>query len=185
MVTAIVAYNKNFVIGDSTGNIPWHIPEDLKFFKEVTLGKPCIMGRKTWDSIPEKFKPLPGRTNIIVTRNQDQFIKENSKFFEIENPIQVYPSVEFALAKANKLSKDVFVIGGGEIYQYCLKKGHIGRVLASEVKGHLDIKGKTFFPNLQKLGWDYKTVQEFSEFNVIEYKSLSYKHICCFDNFFE
>jgi len=66
MITLIVAYNKNLVIGDDTGNIPWKIPEDLKFFKEYTMGKPCIMGRKTWDSIPSQFKPLKGRTNIIV-----------------------------------------------------------------------------------------------------------------------
>ena len=70
MVGLIWAEAHGGVIG-ADGGMPWHVPEDLAHFKEVTLGAPVVMGRKTWDSLPERFRPLPGRDNIVITRQQD------------------------------------------------------------------------------------------------------------------
>jgi|694.fasta_scaffold08426_14 dihydrofolate reductase len=175
MVTLVVAYNKNFVIGDSQGNIPWHLPEDLRFFKEVTMGKPCIMGRKTWESLPDRFKPLPGRKNIIVTRNNDSFFQHNTRYVLCDNPIYIASTLELALAKAKKYSDDACVIGGGEIYKYCIDNNLVDRVLASEVHGYLDIQGKTYFPNLTELGWHGETYQMFETFTVVDYRCLNPK----------
>jgi dihydrofolate reductase len=175
MITLIVAYNKNFVIGDSTGNIPWHLPEDLKFFREATMGNPCIMGRKTWESIPSRFKPLPGRKNIIVTRNNASFFQHNTQYVLCDNPIYIASTLELALAKAKKYSDDACVIGGGEIYKYCIDNNLADRVLASEVKGFLDVDGQTFFPDLIALGWESQPIKEFEDFAVVEYRCLKPK----------
>src|SRR5574343_682070 len=102
MTTLIVAYNKNFVIADKEGNIPWHIPEDLKFFKEMTTNNSCIMGRKTWESIP--IRPLPNRFNIIVSRSYIKLPSTN---------VAACNTVEAAIALGKQFAKEVFVIGGG------------------------------------------------------------------------
>src|SRR3569832_1343705 len=95
LVTLIVAVAENGVIGVN-GGLPWHIPEDLKRFKALTLGKPTIMGRKTWDSLPKK--PLPGRTNIVVTRDKSfradgalvaHSVKESLTLAEREQPAEI------------------------------------------------------------------------------------------------
>jgi dihydrofolate reductase len=163
MVTIVVAYNQNFVIGNQYGKVPWHIPDDLKFFKEYTMHKPCIMGRKTWDSIPEKYKPLPGRENFIVTRNPEEF--EISGRF-----ICPRKSVEIALETAKIFEREICVIGGGEIYKYFIDHNLADAVLASEIKGYTDVEGTVFFPDLKSLGWKGKVFKEFEEFTVMVYQ---------------
>lgn len=158
MITIVVAYNKNYAIGNEEGLVPWRISEDMKYFKEITMGKPCVMGRKTWDSLPEKFKPLPGRTNIVISRS----LKENKDFF-------VFDSVEKSLEKAISICDEVCIIGGGEIYKYCIDKNLVDKVVASEIKNYLDINAKTYFPNLEKLGYLGNKIKEFDEFLVKEY----------------
>ena len=107
-ITLILARADNGVIGHQ-GGLPWHLPSDLKRFKALTLGKPCIMGRKTWDSLPKK--PLPGRTNIVVTRNAA---------FAAEGALAVR-SFEEALREAEKLSPpEIMVIGGAAIFAAAL-----------------------------------------------------------------
>lgn len=167
MIKAIVAYNANRVIGDDTGNIPWHLPEDLKFFKEATMGCPVIMGRKTWDAIPLRYKPLPGRTNIVVSRD---VTKVTPAFSSTEN-VYVCPSIEAALEQASGVSPDktIWIVGGAEVYKYCLDNWYIGEVLASEVKGYLDVNGKAFFPELDPKIWKRNVVKEFDDFTVVEY----------------
>jgi dihydrofolate reductase len=159
MVTLIVAYNQNFVIGNVEGNVPWRIPDDLKYFKKLTMGKPCVMGRKTWDSLPAKFKPLPGRTNIVVSRsNMPEF-----------DSVYVRDSVEGAIEIAHFFGQDVCVVGGEQVYRYCIEKDLADCVLASEVKGHLEVNAAAYFPDLKKLGWGYKIEQEYNDFDVVKY----------------
>jgi dihydrofolate reductase len=100
----IYAKAANGVIGVN-GKLPWHLPEDLAHFKRTTLGCPVIMGRKTWDSLPPKFRPLPGRTNIVVTRQENW------------NEIGAQPaqSLRDALLLCEQCS-DVWVIGGAQLY---------------------------------------------------------------------
>jgi len=162
LVTIFVAYNKNFVIANQYGKIPWHIAEDLKFFKEYTMGKPCIMGRKTWESIPEKFRPLPGRENIIVTKNPESFQIDQSF-------VCARPTVETALKTARVFEREICVIGGGEIYKYFIENNLVDRVVASEIKEYQDVQGSVFFPDLKKIGWNCYLEKEFDEFNVYQY----------------
>jgi dihydrofolate reductase len=100
----IFARAANGVIGRD-GTMPWHLPEDMAHFKQLTHGCPVIMGRKTWDSLPPKFRPLPGRTNIVVTR-QDDWLAEGA---------QRAAGLEEALRLAGT-APEVWVIGGAQIY---------------------------------------------------------------------
>lgn len=98
----------NGTIGKA-GVLPWHLPEDLAHFKAVTLGKPVIMGRKTWESLPERFRPLPGRRNIVITRQRD---------WQADG-VEVADSIATALALAGEGTADddlVWVIGGAEVF---------------------------------------------------------------------
>ena len=105
-VSLISAMAANRVIGHE-GKLPWHVPEDLRFFKRMTMGHAIIMGRKTWE--PAK-KPLPGRRNIIVTRDL-QYKAENA---------EVFHSIEEAITHAKETDPDPFVIGGSEIYSLAM-----------------------------------------------------------------
>jgi dihydrofolate reductase len=105
-ITLVVAAAENGIIGQD-GGIPWRIPDDLKRFKALTMGYPIVMGRKTWDSLPKK--PLPGRTNIVVTRQAG---------WTAEGAVTAH-SLEDAVAKAGD-ADEIFVIGGAEIYAAAL-----------------------------------------------------------------
>nr|WP_026037687.1 dihydrofolate reductase [Salinibacterium sp. PAMC 21357] len=101
------------IIGNE-GTMPWHLPEDLAHFKKITLGSPVIMGRKTWQSLPQLFRPLPGRRNIVVTRQQEW----SDDGAEVANSV----ASAITLAGASVHSGDtVWVIGGAEIYAQALE----------------------------------------------------------------
>ena len=143
-LSLIVAMAKNRTIG-LDGAMPWHIPEDLKFFKRVTMGHPVIMGRKTYQSIGAA---LPGRTNIVVTRNKD---------FEAADAGVVYDLSE-ALTKAKATEElwhpdggreEIFVIGGADIYGQALPEAQ--RIYMTEV--HQELPGDAFFPELAEGEW--------------------------------
>ena len=104
----IWAQARGGVIGKD-GAMPWHLPEDLAHFKRTTLSHPVIMGRKTWDSIPPRFRPLPGRTNIVVTRQPDWH----------ETGAMSAPNLREALQKCENANQ-VWVIGGAQIYAQAL-----------------------------------------------------------------
>jgi len=103
-INLIYARAANGVIGKD-GAMPWHLPEDLAQFKQLTQGCPVIMGRKTWDSLPPKFRPLPGRTNIVITRQAD---------WEAEGA-QRAGSLEEALQLAGA-APEIWIIGGAQVY---------------------------------------------------------------------
>jgi dihydrofolate reductase len=130
LVSLVVAVSRNGVIGRD-GGLPWRISSDLKLFKAITMGKPIIMGRKTWDSLPRK--PLPGRRNIVVTTAAG-FVAEGA---------ETAASPAAALASAGRDgAPEVCVIGGGTIYKALLPKA--GRIYLSEVDMVAD--GDTHFP---------------------------------------
>ena len=124
MITLVLAMARNGVIAKG-GAIPWRLSDDLKRFKQLTMGRPVIMGRKTWDSLPRK--PLPGRDNIVVTRQRG---------WSADGAIAAH-SLDEALANAH----DASVIGGGEIYREALQRAD--RIELTEV--HRDFEGDAFF----------------------------------------
>ena len=134
IVSLIVAKAKNNAIGKDN-NLLWHFPADMKFFRETTTGHCIITGRKNYESIPDKFRPLVNRTNIVVTRNPE---------FN-EQAIIVCHSIEEAIKKAKELGEtEVFIIGGGQIYKEALTKGLIDKMYITHV--HQNFDGDTFFP---------------------------------------
>ncbi len=138
-ITLVVAAAENGVIGKD-GAIPWRISDDLKRFKALTMGYPIVMGRKTWDSLPKK--PLPGRTNIVVTRQQG---------WTAEGAVTAH-SVEDAIAQARDKAGDVdeiFVIGGAEIYAAAMPLANC--IELTEV--HAEIDGDAVLPPLEG-EWD-------------------------------
>ena len=136
VVSLIVAVSENNVIGKNNDLI-WNFPNDMKYFKDRTKGHFVIMGRKNFESIPQKYRPLPNRTNVVVTRQNT---------FQAEGCI-VVNSIEDAIKKAKKGGdNEPFIIGGGEIYQLALKKQLIDRIYLTRI--HHNYNGDTFFPTL-------------------------------------
>ncbi len=160
-VSIVVAMDEKRGIGKTElgiGKLPWHIPDDLKRFKQLTTGHPIIMGRKTFDSIIAlRGKPLPNRTNIVITRDPT---------FKIEGCVVVH-SLEEALEKAKKIeNKEIFIIGGGQIFEQAIP--FADRIYLTLVEGKYE--ADTFFPNYP----EFKKLvsQENGVSNRIKYKFL-------------
>ena len=137
-IALIYARAANGVIGKN-GTMPWHLPEDMAHFKQLTQGCPVIMGRKTWDSLPPRFRPLPGRSNIVITRQPDWN----------ENGAQCASSLRDALQIAEQSKTvTVWVIGGAQIYAQALPLAD--RVEATEIEQDFD--GDAHAPVLDA-GW--------------------------------
>jgi dihydrofolate reductase len=148
-LSMIVATAQNRVIGRDNA-LPWYLPNDLKYFKQTTLGKPVIMGRKTYESIG---KPLPGRTNIVITRQTD-YLPEGVK-------------VVHSVAEARDLAESVclidgqeeaMIMGGAEIYTLALPDAD--RLYLTEV--HADVDGDAYFPEYDKTEWQEISREDFS-----------------------
>ena len=120
------------VIG-AEGGMPWYVPEDLAHFKETTQGAPVVMGRKTWDSLPERFRPLPGRDNIVVTRQQDWTAEGARRAATV--------------SEAVRGQEKVWIIGGAEIFRQVIADAD--RLEVTELD--LTVDGDTFAP--PKTGW--------------------------------
>jgi dihydrofolate reductase len=139
IISMIAAVSKNRVIGKDN-DLPWKLPDDMKFFMETTKGHHAIMGRKNYESIPHKFKPLPNRTNIVVTRQKN---------FNAPGCI-VVDSVEKGLTIARQSQEtEAFIIGGAEIYKVGLPLAD--RLYLTEINA--EIQGDTFFPEYDKTQW--------------------------------
>jgi len=128
----IYARARNGTIGKD-GQMPWHLPEDLAHFKRVTLGQPVIMGRKTWDSLPERFRPLPGRINIVITRQSE---------WQAPGALRA-GSLEDAQRLCGKAS-DAWIMGGAEIY----RQAEPLAVTAVVTEIDADFEGDAFAPSL-------------------------------------
>lgn len=133
MLNIIVAVAKNNVIG-LNGKMPWHLPAELQYFQRTTMGKPIIMGRKTFDSIG---RALPGRRNIVVTRNRNWQ----------HDGVEVAHSLNAAMTLVDAV--EAFVIGGATLYEEALK--HATRIYLTSIDA--DVQGDTFFPDLPTIVW--------------------------------
>jgi dihydrofolate reductase len=140
-VSVLAAVARGGVIGRGNA-IPWRIPEDARRFRRLTMGHPVVMGRRTWDSLPNRFRPLPGRRNIVVTRDPAWH----------EEGAERAGSLDDALRLLNG-SPQVFVIGGGELYTAALPLAD--ELLLTEID--VDVEGDTSFPP-----WDRTTFEETS-----------------------
>lgn len=145
------------VIG-ADGGIPWHLSEDMRHFRELTAGSPVVMGRRTWDSLPERFRPLPGRTNIVVTRQAGWSAPG----------AEVAHSVEDALARAGG-AETVWVMGGAQLYAAALP--HADRVEVTEVD--LDVLGDTRAPELGE-GWTAEPGEWLESDSGLRYRFVRY-----------
>ncbi len=155
-LTLIVAYSTNRAIGRDNA-LPWKLPGDLAHFKRSTLGHPIIMGRKTWDSLG---RPLPGRSNIVISRNPD---------FSAAGAI-LAPTLEAAVAACGDV-EEAFVIGGAQIYAQALPLAK--RVLATEV--HADVDGDAFFPLLPSFQWKETAREPQPAENGYDYDFVTYE----------
>jgi dihydrofolate reductase len=136
ILSLLVAVSANHVIGKDN-QLPWHLPDDLKYFKNLTWGMPILMGRKTFDSIG---KPLPGRKSIVITRNADWKHED----------VEVVHSIDEAVRKAESYGvKEIFVIGGAEIFKTSLANAN--RVYLTRI--HQDFEGDVFFPEVSEKDW--------------------------------
>lgn len=136
-IAYVVAMDDNRLIGRDN-DLPWRLPDDMRWFREKTMGKPCIMGRKTYDSLPARFRPLPGRLNIVVTRNRE---------YEASGAIVVH-SVEEALAAAGDV-EEIIIVGGADLFRRLLPV--VDRLYLTRVHGAAE--GDVYFPEYDVGEW--------------------------------
>ncbi len=160
-ISIIVAISNNNVIGKNN-ELLWHLPLDFKHFKEITSGHPIIMGRKTFESIG---RPLPHRRNIVITRDTN-YKKEG---------IEVMHSLKDALKLFLETDEEVFVIGGGEIYQQAFPIAD--KLYVTEV--HTEVDGDTVFPKINPAEWEEISIEDHDmddehmfTFSFVEYKKI-------------
>ncbi|HCI58091.1 MAG: dihydrofolate reductase [Bacteroidetes bacterium] len=139
MISIIAAMDQNRLIG-SENDLPWHLPVDMKYFKETTLGHYVLTGRKNYESIPEKFRPLKGRTNLVVSNSKIQF-PGAIMISNIEEGIEI-------ASRAGE--KELFIIGGGQVFKqsmYLANKLYITLI-------HHQFNGDVFFPEINWKQWN-------------------------------
>ncbi|KMQ73701.1 dihydrofolate reductase [Marinobacter subterrani] len=163
----IVAMSRNRVIGRNN-NLPWYLPGDLRYFKQATMGKPIIMGRKTWDSIG---RPLPGRMNVVISRNET---------WEAPTGTVAAKSLQEALVKAEAQAEleggdEVMIIGGGQIYAEALPM--VDRMYVTLV--HAEVEGDAFFPEVNWEEWEEIGREDFSasDNNPYDYSFVVYQRL--------
>jgi dihydrofolate reductase len=139
MITLIAALARNGVIGKDNA-LPWHLPEDLKHFKELTTGHAVIMGRKTWESLPPRFRPLPGRLNIVLTRSAE---------YTAPGATVVHSLEEAEKIGCGGTARQLFVIGGAELYAHALPLAR--RLELTEIDA--EIEGDAYFPAFDRTQW--------------------------------
>lgn len=151
----VAAVAQNGVIG-SHNALPWYIPEDLKHFKQVTVGKTVLMGKNTFDSVMNRLKkPLPDRTNVVITRQMD---------WQAPTGVLVYHSIEDAL-EGLKDKDEVMVAGGGQIFSQLIDKAD--KLILTEV--HKEVDGDVLFPKVDKSVWKEISREDHEEFSFVEY----------------
>jgi dihydrofolate reductase len=165
-VSLVVAVAQNGVIGRNNQLI-WHLRDDMKFFKELTTGHILLTGRKNYESIPEKFRPLPNRLNCIMTRNQNYKASNCELFSELSNWVDTYKNDE----------RELFIIGGGEIYRQALEQDVVDVMFITHVK--VEPIGDTFFPEFDMSLWRSEGLASFQKdernehaFDIIKYTRL-------------
>lgn len=165
MISLIVAFDENFSIGKNN-RIPWKFSQDLINFKNYTTNNICIMGRRTWESLPNKFRPLPDRINVIVS---SQYFQNPTKTNLNHPNVFCACSLEHSLNISKRLfpNKDIIFIGGNKIYQEALDSGVIDRMIITHVRGTYD--ADTSFPKINLADWKFKDLFVSSEFKIVQY----------------
>ncbi len=167
-IAIIVAMDAKRGIGKNN-DLMWHLPADMKFFKEKTTDNIVVMGRKNFESIPEKYRPLPNRENVILTRN---------KSFKAEGCLVFYSFDEVLKHYENEEDRTMFIIGGGEIYKEALKKDIVDEMFITKVNKSFD--ADTFFPEINLRDWRRSKIltnpedkNHEAEFDIWKYEILS------------
>lgn len=155
-ISIVVAASNNLVIGKNN-SLPWHLPTDMKFFKKLTEGSNVIMGRKCWESIPSKFRPLPNRRNIVVSRNLD---------YPIDGGVLINNLIEtLHILKEETRDDEIFIIGGSEIYKQSFKyadKVYLTRIMK-------EIEGDTFLEGFNYDEWTLVSTSQVISENELDY----------------
>ncbi len=138
-ISLIAALTRNRVIGRNN-DLPWHLPDDMKYFMQTTKGHHVIMGRRNYDSIPEKFRPLPNRTNLVVTRQKDLRLPQCRVVNSLEEAVEVARTAG---------EQELFIIGGAAIYTLGMPLAN--RLYLTEID--TELPGDTFFPDFNKSEW--------------------------------
>ena len=155
MISIIVAASSNLVIGKNN-DLPWHLPSDLKRFKELTSGNNIVMGRKCWESLPEKFRPLPNRTNIVVSKT--------CTGLELKGAL-VVSDLDIVLKSLSTVSKESFIIGGAQIYKEGFK--YANKLYMTEVLGEID--GDTYLEGFNLEEWNLTYMSQVLEENGLKF----------------
>jgi dihydrofolate reductase len=155
-ISIVAAVARGGVIGRG-GTIPWRLPEDLERFKALTTGHAVVMGRRTWDSLPERFRPLPGRRNVVVTRNPGLSVDGAERAGSLAAALKLVAS-----------EPHVFVIGGGQLYAEALPLAD--ELLLTEIDAEID--GDTFFPS-----WKPADFEEVSRERHVSEAGLPYSFV--------
>ena len=151
-IILIAAIGKNNELGRNN-DLLWRLKSDMNFFKSTTSGHWVIMGRKSWESLPPRFRPLPNRVNCVVSRNSD---------FQAEGA-QVFPNLELVIATARQSNAEkVFIIGGAQIYSQSLIENLVDEMYLTHVDATFD-DADVFFPAIEKSQWDIREVGHFAE----------------------
>lgn len=153
----IAAVSENRVIGKD-GDIPWYYPEDMEHFREKTTGHPVVMGRKTYESLPEDFRPLPDRTNIVLTRSDP----------DLDESVEIANSLENAWSIAGENSGKVYIIGGSNIYKQTIDEAD--KIVLTRI--HQEYEGDTFFPEWDEKNWKEISREVREDLSFVEYRKI-------------
>lgn len=162
-LSLIVAFDQNYVIGNNN-SIPWNFPKDLINFKKITTNNVCIMGRNTWESLPDKYKPLPNRINIVISSSY----YKNNKLKDLGVLVfkNIIDSINFC--KLNYSDKEIFIIGGSKLYKDSLSFKELKKMIITHIK--YEYPGNVFFPKFQWKDWKVSKILDINmDFDTIEY----------------
>ena len=157
-VSLVAAVARGGVIG-LAGRLPWRIPDDMRRFRELTMGHPVVMGRRTWDSLPDRFRPLPGRRNVVVTRNPAWHAAGGERAGSIDEALLLLEDAE-----------QVFVIGGAELYADALPLAN--ELLLTEIDA--DVQGDTFFPSWERTAFEEASREQHVSESGIPFSFVTY-----------
>ena len=163
----VAAVSENNVIGKG-GEIPWNIPRDMKRFKRMTTGYPVIMGRRTYESLPTKFRPLPNRENFVLSRNENYKVEGAKVYSSLEQVLNYLTNKNSSADnKDNEIDYSfAFVIGGESVYREALPLSN--QLELTHVKKFID-GGDAFFPEIDYLNWGIENSEEFDDFSFVSY----------------
>lgn len=165
ITSIIVAMSTNRGIGKNN-DLMWHLPEDMKFFKEKTFGHPVIMGRKNYESIPEKFRPFKNRLNIVISRQDN---------FSTPGCVLVQDLIEAIEVAQQEEQEEIFVIGGGQVYRESLQLGKVDRMYITKVEAVFD-DAEVFFPEFDESLWQRKELFKKEKDEKHQYSFVVYEY---------